>query len=287
MTAVPLLPRAEGEGGVRCIRRDEVRGRQEEWRQPVASGGGACERRQRASPHRSRRMPRPLLEVRNLVVRYGKKGAAGRRRRVVHIGARRDPRPRRRVRLGEDDDRPRDPRPAARHERAGPLRGPDITRAQAAQRRALQGDLRAVFQDPFSSLNPRRPIGDAITEPMRVAGVPRAERDRRVKEVWMPSGCARIRGALPAPVLRRPAPAHRDRAGAGHRPAARRLRRGGQRARPLHPGAGAQPARRPARREPTSASSSSRTTWRSSSSSPSASSCSTAVGSWRRGRRSR
>ena len=38
-TAIPLLPRAQGEGGVRCIRRDEVRGRQEEWRQPVSIGG--------------------------------------------------------------------------------------------------------------------------------------------------------------------------------------------------------------------------------------------------------
>ncbi|MGW9585294.1 dipeptide/oligopeptide/nickel ABC transporter permease/ATP-binding protein [Microbacterium sp. NPDC055455] len=38
-TVIPLLPRAEGEGGVRCIRRDEVEGRQEEWRRPVAVGG--------------------------------------------------------------------------------------------------------------------------------------------------------------------------------------------------------------------------------------------------------
>jgi peptide/nickel transport system permease protein len=38
-TTIPLLPRAEGEGGVRCIRRDEVEGRQEEWRRPVAVGG--------------------------------------------------------------------------------------------------------------------------------------------------------------------------------------------------------------------------------------------------------
>ena len=38
-TPIPLLPRAEGEGGVRCIRHDEVRGRQEEWRRPVAIGG--------------------------------------------------------------------------------------------------------------------------------------------------------------------------------------------------------------------------------------------------------
>lgn len=38
-TSIPLLPRIEGEGGVRCIRRDDVRGRQEEWRRPVAIGG--------------------------------------------------------------------------------------------------------------------------------------------------------------------------------------------------------------------------------------------------------
>lgn len=39
LTAIPLGLRAEGIGGVRCIRRDEVRGRQEEWRQPVTIGG--------------------------------------------------------------------------------------------------------------------------------------------------------------------------------------------------------------------------------------------------------
>ncbi|MGV2982796.1 dipeptide/oligopeptide/nickel ABC transporter permease/ATP-binding protein [Microbacterium sp. AGC85] len=38
--AIPLLPRIEqAEGGVRCIRRDEVQGRQEEWRSPVLIGG--------------------------------------------------------------------------------------------------------------------------------------------------------------------------------------------------------------------------------------------------------
>jgi ABC-type glutathione transport system ATPase component len=58
--------------------------------------------------------------------------------------------------------------------------GRDITRLSAPDRRALQGDLRAVFQDPFSSLNPRKPIGDALSEPLRVAGVPRAQRSLRV-----------------------------------------------------------------------------------------------------------
>jgi peptide/nickel transport system permease protein len=35
---IPLLARREGVGGVRCIRRDEVAGRQKEWRTPVAIG---------------------------------------------------------------------------------------------------------------------------------------------------------------------------------------------------------------------------------------------------------
>lgn len=39
MTTVPLLPRVHGDGAVRCVRRDDVRGRQEEWREPVLIGG--------------------------------------------------------------------------------------------------------------------------------------------------------------------------------------------------------------------------------------------------------
>jgi ABC-type oligopeptide transport system ATPase subunit len=60
--------------------------------------------------------------------------------------------------------------------------GRDITRASAAERRSLRGSLRAVFQDPYSSLNPRKPIGSAIAEPLRVAGVPREERIQRVRQ---------------------------------------------------------------------------------------------------------
>ncbi|WES63303.1 ATP-binding cassette domain-containing protein [Microbacter sp. GSS18] len=72
--------------------------------------------------------------------------------------------------------------------------GRDITRATPAERRALHGDLRAVFQDPFSSLNPRRPIGDAVSEPLRVAGVARAERTRRVADALESVGLPRDAG---------------------------------------------------------------------------------------------
>ncbi|MEU1753377.1 ATP-binding cassette domain-containing protein [Micromonospora matsumotoense] len=44
--------------------------------------------------------------------------------------------------------------------------GVDVTRAGRRQRRALSGDVQLVFQDPFSSLNPARRIGDSLVEPL-------------------------------------------------------------------------------------------------------------------------
>src|SRR6476661_314020 len=49
--------------------------------------------------------------------------------------------------------------------------GRDITSATAAQRRDLGGELRAVFQDPNSSLNPRNTIGTSLAEPLRLRGI--------------------------------------------------------------------------------------------------------------------
>lgn len=53
--------------------------------------------------------------------------------------------------------------------------GQDITRANAAQRRKLGGELRAVFQDPNSSLNPRNTVGSSLAEPLRLRGVTAGE----------------------------------------------------------------------------------------------------------------
>ena len=122
-------------------------------------------------------MPTPLLEVRNLVVRYGKKATAAvddvsfTIARGETLGL-----------VGESGSGKTTIGRAILGLQAvtsGQIlfEGRDITQASAAQRRSLRGDLRAVFQDPFSSLNPRRPIGDAIGEPLRVAGV-RARRAR-------------------------------------------------------------------------------------------------------------
>ncbi|MDR7187727.1 peptide/nickel transport system ATP-binding protein [Microbacterium sp. BE35] len=134
----------------------------------------------------------PLLEVRNLVVRYGRNGPAavddvsfaiarGETLGLVgESGSGKTTIGRAILGLQPVSD--------------GQIlfEGREITRASVAERRALQGDLRAVFQDPFSSLNPRRVIGDALTEPLRVAGVAREERVRRANEalasVGLPAG---------------------------------------------------------------------------------------------------
>ncbi|MDB5251123.1 MAG: transporter ATP-binding protein [Flaviaesturariibacter sp.] len=64
------------------------------------------------------------------------------------------------------------------------LNGRDITRLSKDQLRTLRKDVQLVFQDPFSSLNPRLTIGDAIAEPMLVYGMGNAsERKRKVADL--------------------------------------------------------------------------------------------------------
>ena len=49
------------------------------------------------------------------------------------------------------------------------LHGTEILTAPARQRRELRASLQAVFQDPFSSLDPSKTIGATVAEPLRVA----------------------------------------------------------------------------------------------------------------------
>ncbi len=48
--------------------------------------------------------------------------------------------------------------------------GQDITRVPARRRRALTADIQAVFQDPYSSLNPVRTIRQTLVEPLIAHG---------------------------------------------------------------------------------------------------------------------
>lgn len=57
----------------------------------------------------------------------------------------------------------------------------DITGLSKAAVRQLRKDVQLIFQDPYSSLNPRLTVGDAIAEPMLVAGLETSARERRKK----------------------------------------------------------------------------------------------------------
>jgi peptide/nickel transport system ATP-binding protein/oligopeptide transport system ATP-binding protein len=63
--------------------------------------------------------------------------------------------------------------------------GEDITHAKGARLKALRRDMQMVFQDPYSSLNPRKTIGSIIAEPFAIHGLEKGEgrRKRRVQEL--------------------------------------------------------------------------------------------------------
>jgi oligopeptide/dipeptide ABC transporter ATP-binding protein len=68
---------------------------------------------------------------------------------------------------------------------AGSVRfaGQDITHATEAELRPLRSQIQVVFQDPYSSLNPRMRVRDIIGETLRNLGWPRPRIDERVTEV--------------------------------------------------------------------------------------------------------
>jgi oligopeptide/dipeptide ABC transporter ATP-binding protein len=67
--------------------------------------------------------------------------------------------------------------------------GNDISTLSEREMRRLRGELQFVFQDPFSSLNPRMTVGAIIEEPMKVhTRLPRAERRRKVADLLQKVG---------------------------------------------------------------------------------------------------
>jgi oligopeptide transport system ATP-binding protein len=64
------------------------------------------------------------------------------------------------------------------------FQGKNILACSRNQMQALRREMQIIFQDPFSSLNPRKTVGQIIGEPLLVHGVKcRQERDRRVLEL--------------------------------------------------------------------------------------------------------
>ncbi|MFB8772331.1 ABC transporter ATP-binding protein [Streptomyces broussonetiae] len=62
--------------------------------------------------------------------------------------------------------------------------GQDITRANRKQLAPVRSEIQMIFQDPYSSLNPRQTVGSIIKSPMEVNGInPEGGREKRVREL--------------------------------------------------------------------------------------------------------
>ena len=118
-----------------------------------------------------------VLEVEELVKYFpltagrapgARRGRQGGRRRLIRVAQGRDARHRRRVRLRQIDAGPDADRlegPTGRHSYVQRRRHL-LARSGAAC--ALRRNMQIIFQDPYSSLNPRMTVGDIVGEPFDI-----------------------------------------------------------------------------------------------------------------------
>lgn len=71
--------------------------------------------------------------------------------------------------------------------------GQDLLALSKEQMRVKRQELQIIFQDPFSSLNPRKTLSETIAEPMRIHGIikDRDSREKRVEELMETVGLAK------------------------------------------------------------------------------------------------
>ncbi|MFI0814604.1 ABC transporter ATP-binding protein [Streptomyces sp. NPDC021098] len=63
-------------------------------------------------------------------------------------------------------------------------RGQDITHASRTQLAPVRSEIQMIFQDPYSSLNPRQTVGTIISGPMEINGIrPPGGHEARVREL--------------------------------------------------------------------------------------------------------
>ena len=60
-------------------------------------------------------------------------------------------------------------------------KGQDIAKMNAEELREFRKEVQIIFQDPYSSLNPRMTIGNAIMEPMQVHNILSSDEERKEK----------------------------------------------------------------------------------------------------------
>jgi peptide/nickel transport system ATP-binding protein len=57
--------------------------------------------------------------------------------------------------------------------------GQDITRVRGASLKAVRRQMQMIFQDPYSSLNPRKTVGSIVGEPFAIHGLEQGKGERR------------------------------------------------------------------------------------------------------------
>ena len=62
-------------------------------------------------------------------------------------------------------------------------KGTDITKLSKKETRVLRKEIQIIFQDPYSSLNPRIPVGEAILEPMKVHNLYNSDVERKAQVI--------------------------------------------------------------------------------------------------------
>lgn len=63
------------------------------------------------------------------------------------------------------------------------FRGKNLVRIPATELREMRKDLQIILQDPYSSLNQRLTIGEALMEPMRVHGILQNDKERKKRVI--------------------------------------------------------------------------------------------------------
>ena len=70
------------------------------------------------------------------------------------------------------------------------VEGREITGLSKAEMRPYRREMQIVFQDPYSSLNPRMSAGDIVGEPLQIHGMAPQQRRQRVAELFELVGLA-------------------------------------------------------------------------------------------------
>ncbi len=63
------------------------------------------------------------------------------------------------------------------------FQGRDITHLKETELREIRRDVQMIFQDPYSSLNPRHTVGSILTTPLKVHGLHKGKEKARVQEL--------------------------------------------------------------------------------------------------------